>query len=106
MARSEGAVYYTPWSLTRIDALEVSMPIHAAIMLAPRLVVPLEAHPLAALAADLANVAHSGALTADLQPLVDVEGLLLHRPDAMFNGSICLCVFQRPQGTSSISGTA
>ena len=55
------------------------MPIHTAIVLAPRLVVPLEAHPLAASTADLANVAHSGALTANLQPLIDVKDLLLHR---------------------------
>ena len=81
-----------PWSHTCILALEVSLPFHAAIVLSPRLVVPLEAYPLAALTADLANVAHGGALTANLQPLVDVESMLLH------------CSHQRDEASAVVYG--
>lgn len=83
-----------PWSHTCILALEVSLPFHTAIVLPPRLVVPLEAHPLAGLTADLANVVHSGALTANLQPLVDVEGMLLH------------CSHQRDEVTGFLYGVS
>jgi hypothetical protein len=91
------------WSHTCILALEVSLSFHAAIVLSPRLVVPLKAHPLAALTADLANVAHGGALTADLQPLVDVEGMLLHCSHQRTRTQKLFMEFQSLEGTSSLA---